>query len=97
MIPVTIGRPSASLARRLVRSSSLTVRLTQPDARSAPSVSGRPVGSTGWRVTGGERTTEVVEASNVDPGQDQGSRRTSIELLTCPSHRLPNISVALVE
>src|SRR4051794_37688754 len=56
-MPLTIGRCSASRARRFDRSSSLTERLDQPAARSSPSVWGRVTGSDGEAVTGAERTT----------------------------------------
>src|ERR1700754_718892 len=63
-MPETIGRPSASRSRRLARSSSLTLRPTQPLARSSPRVCARRVGSEVDAGTGGERTTASGRASN---------------------------------
>src|SRR5919112_6800622 len=66
MMPAMIPRPAARRARRFVRSSCLTVRLCQPEARSSPRVAGRAAeGTVMWLQTpgtgharpGGERTT----------------------------------------
>src|SRR4029079_10662447 len=64
MMPGRIPRPVARRSRRLARSSSLTVRLVQPAARSSAIVAGSFAGSRDGEVTGAERTTRVVRPSN---------------------------------
>ena len=65
MMPGRIPRPVARRSRRLARSSSLTVRLVQPAARSSAIVAGSFAGSRDGEVTGAERTTRFGGPSNV--------------------------------
>ena len=90
-IPGRIPRPAPRRSSRLARSSSLTVRLVQPEARSSPRVAGSAAGSRG-RVTGAERTTGLVGPSNTPPRivvrsrTGRWSRRLGVRRCFCGGH-----------
>src|SRR4051812_27132733 len=65
MMPGRIPWPAARRSRRFARSSSFTVRLRQPAARSSAIVAGSFPGSRDGEVTGAERTTGFGGPSNV--------------------------------
>ena len=71
-MPGKIGVPADSRATRLARSSSLTVRGRQGEARSSPRVAGRPGGGEAGSVV--ERTTAGSGIGGFGSG---GQRRTS--------------------